>query len=71
MHYRRVATRYEKHTVNLPAMGILASMRIWMRVTESVTQLTDFQQGLSIFSTEERVTELKFTAVDKIGKLPK
>ena len=35
-HFRRIATRYEKHAENFLAMIKLASMRIWMRRNESM-----------------------------------
>ena len=36
-HFRRVATRFEKHALNYLAMIKLASIRIWLRVNESMT----------------------------------
>jgi|TARA_Y100000310_G_scaffold104971_1_gene103264 transposase len=36
-HFRRVATRFEKHAANYLAMIKLASIRIWLRVNESMT----------------------------------
>ena len=36
-HFRRVATRYEKHASNYLAMIKLACVKIWMRVYESMT----------------------------------
>jgi transposase len=36
-HFRRVATRFEKHAQNYLAMIKLASIRIWMRHNESMT----------------------------------
>jgi transposase len=36
-HFRRVATRYEKHASNYLAMVQLAAIRIWMRFYESMT----------------------------------
>ncbi len=36
-HFRRVATRFEKHALNFLAMIKLASIRIWLRVNESMT----------------------------------
>ena len=35
-HFRRVATRIEKHAANYLAMIKLAAIRIWLRVNESV-----------------------------------
>ncbi len=35
-HFRRVATRFEKHALNYLAMVKLASIRIWLRVNESM-----------------------------------
>jgi transposase len=35
-HFRRVATRYEKHAANYLAMIKLAAIRIWLRVNESM-----------------------------------
>jgi transposase len=35
-HFRRIATRYEKHAENYLAMIKLASFRIWMRHNESM-----------------------------------
>ena len=35
-HFRRVATRYEKHASNYLAMIKLACVKIWMRVYESM-----------------------------------
>ena len=35
-HFRRVATRFEKHAQNYLAMIKLASIRIWMRHNESM-----------------------------------
>ena len=35
-HFRRIATRYEKHAENYLAMIKLASIRIWMRHNESM-----------------------------------
>jgi transposase len=35
-HFRRVATRYEKHASNYLAMLKLACVKIWMRVYESM-----------------------------------
>ena len=35
-HFRRVATRYEKHASNYLAMLKLACIKIWMRVYESM-----------------------------------
>ena len=35
-HFRRVATRFEKHAENYLAMIKLASIRIWMRHNESM-----------------------------------
>ncbi len=35
-HFRRIATRYEKHASNYLAMIKLASIRIWMRDNESM-----------------------------------
>jgi transposase len=35
-HYRRVATRFEKHAANYLAMLKLAAIRIWLRVNESM-----------------------------------
>jgi transposase len=34
-HFRRVATRYDKHAVNFLAMVQLASIRLWLRAYES------------------------------------
>jgi transposase len=36
-HFRRVATRFEKHALNYLAMIKLAAIRIWLRVNESMT----------------------------------
>ncbi len=36
-HFRRVATRYEKHASNYLAMLKLACIRIWLRAYESMT----------------------------------
>jgi transposase len=36
-HFRRVATRYEKHAANYLAMLKLAAIKIWMRAYESMT----------------------------------
>jgi len=36
-HFRRVATRYEKHASNYLAMLKLAAIKIWLRVYESMT----------------------------------
>ena len=36
-HFRRVATRYEKHAANYLAMVKLAAIRIWLRFNESMT----------------------------------
>ena len=36
-HFRRIATRFEKHAANYLAMIKLASIRIWLRVNESMT----------------------------------
>ena len=35
-HFRRIATRCEKHALNYLAMINLASIRIWLRVNESM-----------------------------------
>jgi transposase len=35
-HFRAIATRYEKHAENYLALVKLASVRIWLRVNESV-----------------------------------
>ena len=35
-HFRRVATRFEKHADNYLAMIKLAAIRIWLRVNESM-----------------------------------
>lgn len=35
-HFRRIATRFEKHAANYLAMIKLASIRIWLRVNESM-----------------------------------
>ena len=35
-HFRRVATRFEKHAENYLAMIKLAAIRIWLRVNESM-----------------------------------
>jgi transposase len=35
-HFRRVATRFEKHAANYLAMIKLAAIRIWLRVNESM-----------------------------------
>ena len=35
-HFRRVATRFEKHALNYLAMIKLASIRIWLRANESM-----------------------------------
>jgi transposase len=35
-HFRAIATRYEKHAENYLALVKLASIRIWLRVNESV-----------------------------------
>jgi len=37
-HFRRVATRFEKHALNYLAMIKLASIRIWLRVNESINR---------------------------------
>ena len=39
-HYRTIATRYEKHATNNLALVKLASVRIWLRHNESVSQAT-------------------------------
>lgn len=36
-HYRRLATRYEKHASNFLAMLKLAAVRLWLRHNESMT----------------------------------
>lgn len=36
-HFRRIATRYEKHASNYLAMLKLAAVKIWLRSYESVT----------------------------------
>lgn len=36
-HFRRVATRYEKHASNYLAMLKLAAIKIWLRAYESMT----------------------------------
>lgn len=36
-HFRRIATRFEKHATNFLAAVALASARIWMRAIESRT----------------------------------
>ena len=36
-HFRRVATRFEKHAANYLAMIKLAAIRIWLRFNESMT----------------------------------
>ena len=36
-HFRRLATRYEKHAANLLAMLKLAAVHLWLRHNESVT----------------------------------
>lgn len=36
-HFRRVATRYEKHASNYLAMLKLAATKIWLRANESMT----------------------------------
>ncbi len=36
-HFRRIATRFEKHAANFLAAIALASARIWMRAIESRT----------------------------------
>ena len=36
-HFRRIATRFEKHAANYLAMIKLAAIRIWLRVNESMT----------------------------------
>ncbi len=35
-HFRRIATRFEKHALNYLAMVKLASIRIWLRHNESM-----------------------------------
>lgn len=35
-HFRRIATRYEKHAENYLAMIKLAAIRIWLRINESM-----------------------------------
>ena len=35
-HFRRVATRFEKHAANYLAMIKLAAIRIWLRLNESM-----------------------------------
>ena len=35
-HFRRVATRFEKHAANYLAMIKLAAIRIWLRLNESI-----------------------------------
>ena len=35
-HFRRVATRFEKHAANYLAMIKLAAIRIWLRVNETM-----------------------------------
>lgn len=35
-HFRRVATRYEKHGANFLAMLKLAAIKVWLRLNESV-----------------------------------
>jgi transposase len=37
MHFRAVATRYEKHAANYLALVKLAAVRIWLRAYESVS----------------------------------
>jgi len=36
-HYRRIATRFEKHASNFLAMLKLAALRLWLRHYESMT----------------------------------
>jgi transposase len=36
-HFRRLATRYEKHAANFLAMLKLAATQLWLRHNESVT----------------------------------
>ena len=36
-HFRRLATRYEKHAANFLAMLKLAAVHLWLRHNESVT----------------------------------
>jgi len=36
-HFRAIATRYEKHDANFLALVKLASIRIWLRVYQSVS----------------------------------
>ena len=36
-HFRRLATRYEKHAANFLAMLKLAAIHLWLRHNESVT----------------------------------
>jgi transposase len=36
-HFRRIATRYEKHAANFLAMLKLAAAQLWMRHNESMT----------------------------------
>ena len=36
-HFRRIATRYEKHAANFLAMIKLAAVRLWLRHNESMT----------------------------------
>jgi hypothetical protein len=36
-HFRRLATRYEKHAANFLAMLELAAIQLWLRYNESVT----------------------------------
>ncbi len=36
-HFRRAATRYEKHAANFLAMLQLASIRLWLKSIESMT----------------------------------
>jgi len=36
-HFRRIATRYEKHAANFLAMLKLAAIHLWLHDNESVT----------------------------------
>ena len=36
-HFRRLATRYEKHAANFLAMLKLAAVHLWLRYNESMT----------------------------------
>ncbi len=54
-HFGRAATRYAKFAANFIAIVQLASMRLWMRVYESPTYTTCWQQTqVVIYDTQSR-----------------